>query len=311
MRTRYIARAIVFGGLGLGWSAFVTDASVLAAPTALHADNPQDAQRPCPVVSDNCSNPAPTSTSDGYVYAFDVQTQTWIPVPLISAGSPDPKATYSYAVSPDCPQARTNPFDAVDCAPASQYCAANNQSGMHELVWRSEIRPEFRDWAVVGDICTGGSPDPIPTQQIIDAAEEYERTHLPPALPQMQPSNMAIVNMPLLVNVVPLPVQTMAVQLPVPGELVATPSYSWTFDDGTTVQGAGVPFDGTDPRVDPGHYVSHTYLKAHAHASVSLTVTWTAKFTAAGQTIDLPDVTMPAVTLNYSVHEARSVLVSG
>jgi hypothetical protein len=163
----------------------------------------------------------------------------------------------------------------------------------------------------VGDICTGDLPDPIPTQEVIETAKEYEETHLPPAVPQMQPSNMAIVNMPLLVNVVPMPMQTMAVQLPVPGELVATPSYAWSFDGGPPMPGPGLPFDGTDPRVDPAHYVSHTYLKPEASAGVSLTVSWTATFTAAGQTIQIPAVVMPAVTMTFSVHEAHSVLVSG
>jgi hypothetical protein len=181
---------------------------------------------------------------------------------------------------------------------------------MHELVWRSETLPEFRDWAVVGEICTGGSPDPVPTQQIVDAAQEYERTHLPAASPRVQPGSVVVVNLPVLASVTPLLVQTMAVQLPVPGELVATPSYAWTFDDGTKITGPGVPYDGTDPRVDPEHYVAHTYVKAQANASVSLSVTWTATFTAAGQTIDIPAVVMPAVTTTFSVHEARSVLVS-
>jgi hypothetical protein len=103
----------------------------------------------------------------------------------------------------------------------------------------------------------------------------------------------------------------MQVQQPVPGLLVATPTYTWKFDDGATVTGAGLPYDGTDPRVDPGHYASHTYTAAEAHASVTLTVTWNATFTVAGQAFTIPRLVMPPITTTFSVHEAHSVLVSG
>jgi hypothetical protein len=103
----------------------------------------------------------------------------------------------------------------------------------------------------------------------------------------------------------------MQVQQPVPGQLVATPSFSWKFDDGTVVTGAGVPYDGTDPRTAPSHYVSHTYAAAQAQASVTLTVTWNATFTAAGQTFTIAPLVMPPIRTTFSVHEARSVLVNG
>jgi hypothetical protein len=182
---------------------------------------------------------------------------------------------------------------------------------MHESLWRVGVTPELGEWSVIDSLCTGALPDPVPIQQVIDAVSEYERSHMPPAVPRVQPGSVVVVNLPVLASAEPLPVQTMAVQLPVPGELVATPSYTWTFDDGTKATGTGVPYDGTDPRVDPEHYVAHTYVKAQANASVSLTVTWTATFTAAGQTIDIPAVVMPPITTTFSVHEAHSVLVSG
>jgi len=253
---------------------------------------------------------APTPTTDGYVYAFDTTSQTYVRIPLSAAGKPDPTATYRYSVSPACAQA--TPIDGVNCQAASQYCAANGGSGSHEYVWRTETSPVFKDWVLVGDLCTGAVPDPVSPQQIIDNAHEYERDHMPPGVPLVQPGNIAIVNIPVLASVTPLQQQIMDVQLPVPGELVATPSYSWTFDDGTTVSGSGTAYDGTDPRTNPGHYaVAHTYTKAQAQASVALTITWNATFTAAGETITIPALVMPPITTTFTVDEAHAVLVSG
>jgi hypothetical protein len=292
----------------VAWTSLIHVTAALGAPSsqnALHAVAPQ-------VAPSDDGGPTgiygPTPTDDGFVYAFDVETDRWIPVPVAAVGPTDPKIEYRYALSPACFE--TDPFEGVNCAGAAEFCAESGQSGMHEDVWRMEVWPTTGAYVIVGAICTGGQPRAIPTQEIVDAAQEYERTHLPQAVPRVQPGGVVVVNLPVLASVSPLPVQTMVVQLPVPGVLVATPSYAWTFDDGTNITGAGLPYDGTDPRVDPGHYVAHTYVKAQTNASVSLTVSWTARFTAAGQTIDIPAVVMPAITTTFSVHEARSVLVS-
>jgi len=252
----------------------------------------------------------PTPSSDGYVYAYDPQTHVYVPIPSSAAGTPDPLVSYRYAISPACQEA--NPFDGVNCAAASEYCAANGSAGLHEDVWRMEVFPTAGNFLIVGAICTGELPNPVPAQQIIDNAHEYERDHMPPGVPLVQPGNIAIVNIPVLASVTPLQQQIMDVQLPVPGELVATPSYSWTFDDGTTVSGSGTAYDGTDPRTNPGHYaVAHTYTKAQAQASVALTITWNATFTAAGETITIPALVMPPITTTFTVDEAHAVLVSG
>lgn len=304
----WLPLAIAFGAVVLGPQSASASAPTLA--TSRHFDgnsadpqiSPSDEGGPTGVFG-------PMPTSDGYVYAYDVTNSEWIPVPVSIAGPTDPRTSYRWALSPAC--AEKDPFDDLVCVGATEFCAENGKAGIHDDVWRMEVTPNQSGYVLVGDICTGDLPDPVPARQVIDAAEEFERTHVPIAVPRMQPSNMALVNMPLLVNVTPLPVQTMAVAVPLPGELVATPSYAWSFDGRPPVAGAGLAFDGTDPRVDPGHYVSHTYVKAQPIASVSLTVTWTATFTAAGETVRVPDVVMPAVTMTYSVHEARSVLVSG
>jgi hypothetical protein len=217
--------------------------------------------------------------------------------------------TYEYAVTPDCPTAR--PGDAINCTAAAQYCASSGGSGIHEDVWRRQIAPTTSPWDVVDQVCTGSVPPPISVQQVVQDMSEYERTHVPIPVPDVQPEGTALVNLPVIVSVPqPQPV-TMQVQEPVPGTLVATPTFTWTFDDGATVTGAGIPYDGTDPRANPAHYVSHAYTAADAHASVTLTVTWNATFTAAGQVFPIASLTMPPITTTFAVNEAHAVLVSG
>jgi hypothetical protein len=250
----------------------------------------------------------PTPTDDGYEYIYDPTTNVLVPVPTGSFPK-QPGVTYEYAATPACPLAL--PGDAVNCTAAAQYCAQNGSIGIHEDIWRREATPTIGPWTVVSQTCTGAGPAPIPVEQVVQDASEYERTHVPIPVPNVQPPGVALVNLPVIVSVPqPEPV-TMQVQQPVPGTLVATPTFAWRFDDGATVTGAGTPYDGTDPRVNPAHYVSHTYTAADAHASVTLTVTWNATFTAAGQDFPIPPLTMPPITTTFTVHEAHAVLVSG
>lgn len=267
-----------------------------AGPTA-----PSD---PCSAGVVNC----PTPTDDGYVYVYDPTTNVLVPVPTGSFPK-QPGVTYQYAATPACPTAQ--PGDAVDCTAAAQFCQQNGSSGIHEDIWRREATPTTGPWIIVTQTCTGAGPAPIPVQQVVQDVGEYEWTHVPIPVPSIQPSSVALVNLPVIVSVPqPQPV-TMQVQQPVPGALVATPTFTWSFDDGATVTGAGIPYDGTDPRLDPTHYVSHTYGAADAHASVTLTVTWNATFTAAGQVFPIAPLVMPPISTAFTVQEAHAVLVSG
>ncbi len=249
----------------------------------------------------------PTQSGDGYVYVYDPVSKVYVPVP--TSGPSAPAVQYRYFVTPACPNASPNTF--ISCAAAATYCATIGQSGMHELIWRMETAPLPGNWQLLGDECTGTAGSAVPLQQVLDAVGEYERDHMPVPQPVVQPDATALVNLPVIVSVPDVGQQTMNVQLPVPGELVAVPTYVWTFDDGTTLTGTGNPFDGTDPRTKASHYLAHTYSAAHANASVTLTVTWNATFTAAGQTFALPQLVMPPLVHTFSVHEARSVLVTG
>jgi hypothetical protein len=257
----------------------------------------------CTVAALNC----PTDTADGYVYVYDAATGLLLTLPAYSDPA-HPDAVYQYATTPACEQA--SPTEDVNCTGATTFCAANGEAGIHEDLWVRETAPLAGAWAVAYQFCDGSVPGSISTQELTADVSEYERDHMPIPKPNVQPATIALVNLPVIVSATNVGPQTLAVEQPVPGLLVALPTYSWKFNDGTTVAGVGTPFDGTDPRTDPAHYVSHTYEHADAHASVALTVTWNATFTAAGQTFTLPPLVMPPIVTNFTVDEAHSVLVS-
>jgi len=255
-------------------------------------------------------NGTPMPTADGYIYAFDSSTGTHIKIPFSDAGPQESGTSYEYTVTPACPG--NNERGAIVCVTAGSHCASIGQAGLYEDVWRAETAPAVTAFEIVGHICSGGNKPLISEQTIRQDISEYERLHMPVPAPVVQPAAIAIVNIPVLVSLEPLGRQTMLVTQPTPGQLVATPTYTWTFDGdpATAVTGVGRPYDGVDPRDYPAHYVSHTYTEPEPHGSVTLTVTWNATFTTAGQTLTIPLLTMPPITRTFAVHEAHAVLVN-
>lgn len=220
-------------------------------------------------------------------------------------------ARYSYALTAACPD--IGPGDTSTCNAANQSCATKGKSGMHEYIWRSESAPEVLGATITGDICESDLPAPISVATVSSSAREYEEIHMPVPVPEIEPHGYTSVNLPVLVSVHDVGDQYMTVSLPVRGFLRASPTYSWTFDhDPTPLVGAGREYeDGFDPRYVPDHYLSHTYRKAQIAASVTLTVTWKATFTAAGHTVTVPNLAMPGITTTFPVYEAHAVLVGG
>lgn len=248
---------------------------------------------------------------DGYIYIFDETKHAWQPVPRALAHTPPegPETQYEWALTPACQGAK--PDSPMDCDAAEQFCAANGKSGLHEYIWRSEIEPEALGPTVVGDVCASDLPAPISVGQAGTDVHEFEQDHMPIPVPNVQPRSWTLVNLPVIVSVADVGEQTMNVTEPVPGQLVATPTYTWTFDhdDSSTLMGTGIAYDGTDPRRDPTHYLTHTFRAVESNASVTLTVKWNATFTAAGYTMTLPQLVMPPIVTTFPVYEAHSVLV--
>jgi hypothetical protein len=287
---RLLVAVLAFGAIGIAAAAIPPLSASAAAAT-------------CSYGPGSC----PTTSETGYVYAYDAGTNSFVPVPPSAAGNPGVAATYSYALSPACPQ--DGPLSNSSCAGAQQFCASTGSSGLHENVWRRQVEPEPTDWVIVGDVCIGTLPEPVPVRQVLADVFEYERINVPAPHPQVQPADGALVNLPVIVSVPELGPQAMAVRQPVAGRLLAVPSYSWSFDDGTVLTGAGRPYDGTDPQESPAHYLVHTYVKPETNASVTLVVTWRATFTAGGRSFAITPLTMSPIISRYPVYEAHSVLV--
>ncbi|MBX6371883.1 MAG: hypothetical protein IRZ02_06475 [Acidothermus sp.] len=218
---------------------------------------------------------------------------------------------YRYALTFDCPGA--NPNDApemVNCGQAREWCAVRGEDGLHEIIWAREVSPVEGPWRRVGQRCSGTSVTTQVSREVLDAVGEYARMVLPRPAPVVQPRRVALVNLPVLVSVADPGPRTLLVSRPIRGVLIAVPHFEWRFDDGTVLTGAGRAYDGVDPRVDPDHYVSHTYTHAAADAWVRLTVRWEATFTAGGVSYPIEPVLFSA-THRFSVHEAHAVLVTG
>lgn len=305
---RHLARRLPQSATRLLLSSFILGVVAVFAvmPSSVAAAKTRAEGTSCsPDGADTC----PTTSQDGYVYAYDARTNTFVPVPPSSAGNPSTGATYSYALSPACPQSQ--PFATSSCVGAQQFCAATGSSGLHEYVWRKQLEPQPTDWTIVGDVCIGALPEPVDAGQVLAGVVEYEQLTVPTPEPTVQPAGGALVNLPVVVSVQDVGTQIMTVREPVPGRLVATPSYAWTFDDGAVLNGAGRSYDGTDPRQSPTHYLAHAYRDPEAEASVALSVTWQATFTAGGHDFAVMPLQMPPIVSRYPVYEAHSVLVNG
>lgn len=219
-------------------------------------------------------------------------------------------ARWSSACTPFNP---TTGGETVDdgCVKAVASCPG----GLMMTLWLREVSPILGDWERVRDECVGGSTPPSPggvtASEIRSVVSEELRTRLPAPVVRVQPGVVVPVNFPVIFSAGDPGPQGFSVSVPLPGQVSATPTYRWSFGDGSFGDGRGTPYDGTLPRVDPWHYVSHLYLAPKPRMTVSLTVTWHATFTVQGlPTFVLDDIVLPAVTHTFAVKEAHATLVS-
>lgn len=188
-------------------------------------------------------------------------------------------------------------------------CADNSDGDGTLLMWcRPDQTPQIRqpvyvkaDWRYRA--ATRGDPDKweflgvdcYPTPEWVPIEEvrwhfSYEiRRRLPAPTIELNPQPRGLVNLPVIVSTPDPGPQDFAIVVPpsrgrtfeLHGTIHAVPDYTWTFEDGGTVHGAGRPYDGTDPRTDPGHYVTDTFARTGIK-SVHLRVRWTGTVTVQG-----------------------------
>lgn len=129
----------------------------------------------------------------------------------------------------------------------------------------------------------------------------------------IQPRSGAVTQLPLIVSA--SDDQDRAVALTVVGvpvEVHLTPSWSWTFGDGTSQQTStpGRAYDGTDPtQAREGYYVQHTY-RSKGQVRLVVDVHWTATVTRGdtGATFPLTGQVLREQAVNLPVREARAQL---
>lgn len=109
------------------------------------------------------------------------------------------------------------------------------------------------------------------------AAHEEIRKRLTPPIVTSAPPGRSLVGLLTIYSTTPQPEPSINITQPVPGEIRATPAYTWDFGDGLTGVGPGLAYQAGDlPSKLPGKYLGATYRAAGVkHAT--LTVTWSVR----------------------------------
>lgn len=144
------------------------------------------------------------------------------------------------------------------------------------------------------------------------ARQEIERHVGHPSISVQPPGGQTLVNIPTLFSAAEQRTTTLPITAPVPGQIKAVPSYSWTFGDGLTGTGSGHPFT---PSIVPnetgnnGYYVVAVYRQPGTK-SITATLRWDVTFTLQGfGTITLAPIVFTD-TVQLNARTARAVLVN-
>jgi hypothetical protein len=123
------------------------------------------------------------------------------------------------------------------------------------------------------------------------------------------PESGGLVNLPVLAWTEDPGVVVLDIDNPLPGRITATPSFTWTWSDGTVSTGPGQPYSpAVSPSEAPDHYV-HAVFDNRGEGAVTLTVTWTGEVSVPGlASIDIDPLVYTAPA-SFPVREARAELV--
>jgi hypothetical protein len=225
---------------------------------------------------------------------------------------------YEYAYTPACadnrPLSSTDGFvNTIDC-PGAHQCPDPRQMGMY-VARRVVDGTAPGPWTFAGSACLGPqqllSYDPAAAAAFV--LDYFKHLPLPEPGVHVQPSGRPLVNLPTIVYADQPPAGHWVVDhAPFP-TITITGTPHWQVDAGGTVTTSdtpGRPYDGTDPRAAPGHYLTHTFTRPASAATITVTVTWSATFTLGNDPTPIPmnGTVSRSSTLTVAVDEAGSVL---
>jgi hypothetical protein len=200
----------------------------------------------------------------------------------------------------------------VGCVP--QPCQINGRTGTLHMVYRRLSDADvWQYWAERGLVCVTVAGTPISLadirSEIIRIIEERFKHVAEPQI-TLAPAVNALVNLPVIASTPNQGPLGFDITNPLPGRVEATSAYSWAWSNGISNSGAGVGYDGTSPRNNPGHYPVQSTFRDDGAESVDLQVTWSITLTVPG----IPPITdiEPLVydaTAAFAVRSARTVLV--
>jgi len=189
--------------------------------------------------------------------------------------------------------------------------APDGRPGTQFWVFSRPLDPPGSSWTLQGTQCVPGElrVDLADVEaEIRRVVEEKFREIVQPTI-QLSPRNGGLVNLPVLAWTDDRGEVTLDIEQPLPGTVRATPSYEWTWSNGTTATGPGIPYSpGISPTAQPDRYV-HAVYRQRGEASVTLTVTWEGDVSVPGvPPVDIEPLVY-SVPASLAIREARAELV--
>jgi hypothetical protein len=252
----------------------------------------------------------PDQRQRGFGYYYDRTKEAFYSEESVDGSETVDGVTVQLRYVVNCPGNTTdNPVGVGECL--SSFCTlASGDRGVNYLVYERvgnspwQLRP--------GAVCRIVS-DPIPLAEVeaeIRRIIEERFKHVAEPQITLAPAVNALVNLPVIASTPNQGPLGFDISNPLPGRVEATPTYSWAWSNGTSNSGAGVGYDGTSPRNNPGHYPVQSTYRDNGAESVDLQVTWSITLTVPG----IPPITdiEPLVydaTAAFVVRSARTMLV--
>lgn len=195
------------------------------------------------------------------------------------------------------------------CIDPGTYCDNVPDSDRPRRIW---YRYPGGDWVDTNEvICpTPGKPAFIPLAEALPDISEMVRRELHAPTARISPDPSGIVGVPVIewaegpAEDEPVVVH---VHFPVEMTVVARPSYTWHFGDGTSAHGIGNAYDGTDPAAVPGYYqVSHAYDATGAY-TITVDQSWEVRVSLVLDGLDI-DAPVQSSSATVRIDELHNLL---